>query len=172
MNMNHKDALHILGVTSKSSIEDIKLAYRKACSAYHPDRNPAGLEMMKLVNAAYESLAIVLNGGQFDKSIAHETDGTEHYGRKINDALSAIINLNLTIEICGSWVWVSGDTRAHKDILKEAGFKWAPIKKMWHFRPEEYKSFSRGKWDMDKIREKHGSLNMIRKNYRQLDNCA
>ncbi|MFN7095305.1 MAG: J domain-containing protein [Burkholderiales bacterium] len=33
---------------------DIKHAYRKACAIYHPDRNSAGLEMMKLVNKAYD----------------------------------------------------------------------------------------------------------------------
>ena len=32
------------------------MAYRRAAAKYHPDHNPAGLEMMKLVNVAYDTL--------------------------------------------------------------------------------------------------------------------
>jgi curved DNA-binding protein CbpA len=168
MKMNHNDALHILNLTSVTTIDKIKLAYRKACSQYHPDRNPAGLEMMKIVNAAYDALEDVLAGGQFDRSVKNEKEGAEEYGEQINAALNAIINLGLTIEICGSWIWVSGDTRTFKDTLKNAGFKWAPKKMMWHFRPAEYKSFNRGKWNMDKIRETHGSTTIRNRSFQQL----
>lgn len=177
MKMNHNDALHILGIEMSSSDTDyigiIKIAYRQACSKYHPDRNPAGLEMMKLINAAYSSLSDVLNGAQFDKSVSKEyKEGLENYGQDINAALMAIINLGLQIEVCGSWVWVSGDTKPHKETLKVAGFKWAPKKRMWHFRPADYKSFNRGKWDMDKIRSKHGSNIIKNKSFTQLEKTA
>jgi len=45
--MNIKDALSILGLTATADQNTIKAAYRKACTKYHPDRNPAGLEIMK-----------------------------------------------------------------------------------------------------------------------------
>lgn len=177
MKIKHSDALHILGISiGNKSQEDIKNVikhmYRLACSKYHPDRNPAGLEMMKLVNTAYEALQDVLNGSQFDASIKNEKEGAETYGDEINNAINAIINLGLNIEICGSWIWVSGDTRPHKDVLKGAGFKWAPKKAMWHFRPADYKSFSRGKWDMDKIRDVHGSLTIKPKSYQRIEERA
>ena len=55
--MNKYDALNILGIFANSvTQEEIKQAYRKAAQQYHPDRNPASFEMMKLVNSAYESL--------------------------------------------------------------------------------------------------------------------
>lgn len=173
MKMNHKDALHLLGVNlSKTDKDDraiIKHAYRVACSKYHPDRNPAGLEMMKLVNAAYDALQDVLNGASYDKSILDDhKEGAENYGDDINNALMAIINLGLEIEVCGSWVWVSGNTRPHSTILKEAGFKWAPKKLMWHYRPADYKSFNRGNWDIEKIRERHGSQIIKNKSFQQL----
>ena len=50
------DALSILSITGDYTPETVKQAYRRACSQYHPDRNPAGLEMMKLVNVAYDTL--------------------------------------------------------------------------------------------------------------------
>lgn len=57
--MNQHDALKVLGLSGQVSPESIKLAYKKACSKYHPDRNPAGLEIMKMVNVAYVSWATI-----------------------------------------------------------------------------------------------------------------
>ena len=152
MKMNCKDALSILKASNQSTAEDIKLAYRRACRMYHPDKNPAGLEMMKLINLAYEALQGYVATDKADNA------EDQNYGEDLNSALNAIIALGLNIEICGSWIWVSGDTKPHKEILKSNGFKWAPQKEMWHFRPASYKSFSRGKWDMSKIRATHGSV--------------
>ncbi|MFT4729160.1 MAG: hypothetical protein ACI9UN_003677 [Granulosicoccus sp.] len=49
--MKLSDAAHILSLTGEVSPEDVKLAYRRAAKIYHPDRNPAGLEMMKMVSS-------------------------------------------------------------------------------------------------------------------------
>lgn len=145
------DALSILSITCEYTPETIKQAYRKACSQYHPDRNPAGLEMMKLVNQAYEALQ--------DKSgtVNKADNDLASYGEAIFTALSKIIHLGFDIEICGSWVWLHGDTKPHRQLLKESGFMWAPKKQLWYFRPAEYKSFGRGKFTMDEIRASHGS---------------
>lgn len=150
--MKITDALSILGVTGEYTPEIIKQAYRKACSTYHPDRNPAGLEMMKMVNQAYDVL-------RNESGIAQEipVNDVSGYGEEIFNALSKIIHLGFDVEICGSWVWLHGDTKPHKDIIKEAGFMWAPKKKLWYYRPADYKSKGRGKFSMDEIRSKHGS---------------
>jgi curved DNA-binding protein CbpA len=161
--MNIKDALSILGMTqSIVTPADVKTAYRKACSVYHPDRNPAGLEMMKLVNKAFEALK--------DFSADVTDHHQQNYGEAINEALNAIITLGLDIEICGSWVWLSGNTKPHREALKTAGYKWAPKKMRWYFRPSEYKSFNRGTWSMDQIRETHGSQS-IHFEQRRLAGC-
>ncbi len=131
MKMTHKDALSILNLSGTATMDDIKTAYRRACSMFHPDRNPAGLEMMKLVNAAYAALEDYVSG-------TVKTDGSpdaQSYGEEINAALNVIIHLGLEIEVCGAWLWVSGDTKPHREILKTAGFKWASKKLMWNFRP-------------------------------------
>lgn len=36
--------------------------------------------------------------------------------------LQQLTDLNLSIEVCGSWIWVSGDTKPHAKLLKELGF--------------------------------------------------
>ena len=149
--MKISDALAILGLSGEYNPEIIKTAYRKACSKYHPDKNPAGLEMMKMVNQAYDVLR--------DESGTHVVGEIDisSYGEDIFSALSNIIHLGFDIEICGSWVWLHGDTKPHKELIKESGFMWAPKKKLWYYRPADYKSMSRGKFSMDEIREKHGS---------------
>ncbi len=147
--MTPYDAAKILGLSGEITPELAKQAHRKACKKYHPDINPAGEEMMKLVNEAYSILQ------DFTGNVREQQ--TE-YGEQLNDALNAILNLSgLFIEICGAWIWVSGNTIAHKNILKASGFKWAHKKKAWYFRPEQYRSKGRGQSSMDDIREKYGS---------------
>ncbi len=149
------DALNILAITEKEiSLEAVKKAYRQACKAYHPDINPAGTVMMQAVNEAFESLSkenfpIQLN----------EFDTVNNYGEALNIALNEIINLmGLTIEICGAWIWVSGETKVHKEILKKADFIWSSQKGMWYFRPQAIKSrWYCGKLSLDEIRVKYGS---------------
>jgi curved DNA-binding protein CbpA len=131
------------------------LAYKKAVLKYHPDRNPAGLEMMKSVNVAYDFLTEIDYDGSVDPIKA---EVNAHFGEELNTAINAVVDLEgVIIEVCGSWVWLSGDTRPHKDAIKAAGFWWASKKSMWYFRPQDYKSSNRGSWDMDKIRDEYGS---------------
>ena len=54
--MKLNDAAQILGLTGEVTKEEVKQAYRQAALKFHPDRNPAGAEMMKIINAAYDVL--------------------------------------------------------------------------------------------------------------------
>jgi hypothetical protein len=147
--MNIYDAAKILSLSGTLTPELVKAAYRQACKKYHPDINPAGEEMMKVVNAAFAVLKD--HSGEIKEE-------QSKYGEQFNTALNSIIALDgLIIEICGVWIWVTGDTRKHKDHLKQAGFKWASKKKAWHFRPDNHRSFSRGQTSLDEIRVKYGS---------------
>jgi hypothetical protein len=148
--MNVSDACKILGLTGELTPEITKKAYRKACAKYHPDRNPAGLEMMKAVNEAYAELKD--HTGNADILSSDIT-----YGHELFEALTKIMHCGLTIEVCGSWVWVAGETKQYKEILKEAGFKWAIKKMMWFYRPPGKKCFSRGSKSIDDIRATYGS---------------
>lgn len=162
MKINHREALKILNLNSNVTFAEIKDAYRKASAKYHPDRNPAGLEMMKLINAAYQALS-----DYEANSILEDEETIEDLSEELNAALNAVVGLGLTIEICGSWVWVSGDTRPHREILKSAGYKWAPKKLMWSFCGGKRTS-SRGKYSMDEIREKHGSTKLKPREFQRL----
>jgi hypothetical protein len=145
------DAAIILGIQGKLNPEIVKAAYRAAMKRYHPDVNPAGLDMAKLINDAFDALKDC-----HETITPHETG--QNYPEALSDALNAIIALaGLELEICGAWLWVSGDTLPHKEALKAAAFQWAPKKKQWYFRPDGFRSFSRGSSTMQDIRTKYGS---------------
>ncbi|BDM66250.1 hypothetical protein NFHSH190041_37020 (plasmid) [Shewanella sp. NFH-SH190041] len=148
------DALNILGLSGTVTKAEIKKAYKAASLKYHPDRNPAGKQMMQAINEAWTTLK------ELDQATAEteQTAGSYNWGEQLNSALNAVISLDgVDIEICGNWIWLSGDTRPHKEAIKCAGFKWAKNKKMWYFRPDDYQRKGRGNWSIDKIRKNHGS---------------
>jgi hypothetical protein len=122
---------------------------------------------MKMINIAYDLVKDEIEiTGCTDKEM-------ENYPQLLATALNAIINLDLTIEICGLWIWVSGDTKAHKGALKSAGYFWSSKKMMWYYRPAQAKSFHRyrGKkeWSIDKIRASYGAITPHKKSQLRLD---
>ena len=138
-----------------SSIEELKQEYKKLVKRYHPDlnRDMDTTDIMKAVNAEYEAMFSKLS-----------KDGSSEVAADFMDILNIVINLEgLDIEICGSWVWVSGDTYKHKDGLKAAGFKWASKKKMWYWHPEDAACKSNGKKSIEDIRNKYGSQKVASK---------
>lgn len=163
--MNIRDALSILGLSANADQAEIKTAYKKACSKYHPDRNPAGLEMMKAVNVAYQFLTEISYNGA-ERPINEEVNSD--FGEALNAAINAVIGLNgVIIEVCGAWVWLTGNTREYKAEIKGAGYWWANKKAAWYFRPADYKSRNKGDWDLEKIRDTYGSINVNNKRNQQ-----
>lgn len=161
--MNKIQALQLLGLEGTVTKADIKLAYKRKAKQYHPDRNPAGTEIMQMINVAYdlikdlEAVTVDLNAAMND------------YPEAIAKAINSITHTGLQIEVCGLWVWVSGDTKSHKEALKKSGYFWSPKKKMWYFRPDDAKSYrrfssSKDEWGIEKIRAKYGSQTYQGKN--------
>lgn len=153
--MNKYDALKVLGITETTITEEIiKTAYRQVSLKFHPDRNPAGHQMMILINEAREVLK------EETYPFEYKNDESYNYGEEINEALNKIINLQgIIIEICGAWVWVSGNTKEYWTTLKEAGFKFSAPKKMVYFRPEyaQTRRYKKDGLSMDEIRVKYGA---------------
>jgi hypothetical protein len=72
--------------------------------------------------------------------------------------ISQIIGFkNITIEMCGNWIWLSGNTFRYRKALKKIGFLFADKKKLWYWRPNDYKSANQKPKTMEYIRKKYGS---------------
>lgn len=147
--------------TNCKCIEDVKEQYHKLIKKYHPDVNQEDTtEAMKQINDEYKQLHKKFknihraeNGGTYEAK-QQTTETPEEF----IEALSKIIHLDgLEIEICGRWVWVSGNTYTHKDQLKTAGYKFASKKKMWYWHPADAECRGNGKTTIEDIRNKYGS---------------
>ncbi len=126
-------------------INEAKKIYKKLAKKLHPDVG-GDEESFKILNAVYTDL------------IEHKIYFSNDF--KIDIELEKVISLilhfeNITIELVGSWIWVSGDKNEIKDKLKELGFKWASKKKMWYYG--EMKSKNPTPKSMEEIKSKHGS---------------
>lgn len=128
-----------------TGINEAKKIYKTLAKKLHPDVG-GDEEIFKLLNVIYNDL--------IEHKIYFSND------IKIDIELEKIISLilhfeNITIELVGSWVWVSGDTKEIKDKLKELGFKWASKKKMWFYG--EMKGRNPKEKSMEEIKGKYGS---------------
>lgn len=136
-----------------NTLEELKAEFKKLAMKHHPDLG-GSTEDMQEINNEYDILSKVLPSQNKTTSQADNTNNAERF----RDILMAIIHLNgLEIEICGNWIWVSGNTREHKTTLKSNGFMWASKKEMWYWRAEEYSSHGKKNTTMADIRTKYGS---------------
>jgi hypothetical protein len=138
-------------------INEAKKIYKTLAKKLHPDMDGGDEESFKLLNAIYNDL--------IEHKIYFSND------IKIDIELEKIISLilhfeNITIELVGSWVWVSGDTREIKDKLKELGFKWASKKKMWFYG--EMKGRNPQEKSMEEIKSKYGSETLKTKEKKEI----
>ena len=128
-----------------TGINEAKKVYKSLAKKLHPDVGGSE-EEFKLLNAIYNDF--IENKIYFSNDFKIDLD--------LEKIISQILHFeNITIELVGSWIWLSGDTKEIKDKLKELGFKWASKKKMWYYG--EMKGKSHGEKSLDEIKDKYGS---------------
>ena len=69
---------------------------------------------------------------------------------------------DITLEIIGCFIWVTGNTRPYKDTLKTMRFQWHTKKTAWYLKPEDYKKQSRKDYDLNEIREMYGTSGEVK----------
>lgn len=155
--MTPKEALAILKPDAATE-EALKRAYRAACKKYHPDHG-GDLDLMKLVNIAYETLK---NADRWwtaseARAAAQETPLTETL-KNLWDKVKHFPGLEG--EVIGSWLWITGETRTYKDQLKGLGFKFAPKKSAWYYHEGTYRKKGKRRFGLDDIRAMWGSAGL------------
>jgi hypothetical protein len=127
-----------------TGINEAKKIYKTLAKKLHPDVGGSE-EEFKILNKIYNDF--------IEHKIYFSND------IKIDVELEKVISLilhfeNITIELVGSWIWVSGNTIEIKDKLKELNFKWASKKKMWYYGEMKGKNIKPK--SMNDIKSKYG----------------
>lgn len=141
------------------TLEELKKQYKKLALQNHPDRG-GDTEDMKEINAEYDRLFARLKN--VHKSASGETytakEETTETPEQFKDIVNRLINLEgIEIEICGSWLWITGNTYANRETLKELHFKYSKNKNAWYWHEEGYRKHSKKSFTLDQIRDLWGS---------------
>ena len=144
------------------NLNDLKAEYRRLALMYHPDRG-GDLDTMKAINIEYESRFEQLkrlHNAKASADTSGKTRATTETAAEFIDIINALLKLDgLTVELCGCWLWIGGNTKPHKDKLAAIGCHWAPNNKLWSWHhAEDTDRRYRGKKDMAAIRLKYGSV--------------
>ena len=141
--------------------EELKSMYRQLAMKHHPDRG-GDTEAMKAVNAEYDALFPLLKNVHKNKdgeTYHKESTETADYFKSLIDELMRMDNI--VIEVMGCFVWVTGETKPHKDKLKALKFQWHTKKVAWYLKPEDYRKRSRKEYGLDEIRRMYGTSGQV-----------
>lgn len=138
------------------TLEELKKEYHRLVMMHHPDIG-GKLEIMQDINQEYEFVFQKVKNKHKNKDGEFYTKDTEEVASEFIDLISELLKLNnIHVEIIGSFVWVSGHTKPHKEILKTLGLKWHSKKQCWYLSPSGYRRFGKNDYSMDEIRSMYG----------------
>lgn len=154
--------------TNCKTAEELKKEYRRLAKELHPDLG-GDTEEFKIMQNEFEKMWERLKN-------VHKNSEGETYTKESTETVEEFIHIievltplkNILVEICGSWIWVSGNTKEHKDILKGLHFKYAYRKEAWYFHTEPYKKKGKRELTLDEIRDMFGSQSYQKKPEKQL----
>jgi hypothetical protein len=139
------------------TLDQAKKHYWTLAKEHHPDKGGDEEIFKAVLNQFHE-----FRPAEEKYSTEYEDWNSHAYA----DIISQLFNIeDIHIEICGSWIWISGKTKLRKDQIKsinltedfKLGFSYK--KMMWHISPKGYRKKSKREVSIDKIRKLYGSTN-------------
>ena len=160
--MNTSEALNIMGFSNGGEVTraTLKKQFVKLIKEHHPDHGGSH-GMALLIIQAKEKLEEAIEKPWFAGQIASE----DNLKAAFMEQLNKIKHLpDIEIEVCGTWLWISGNTKPYKEIFKENGFKWSRKKSMWSWHPGTFRKFKKQTTSINDIRLKYGSVKIEKEN--------
>lgn len=143
--------------------DEVRATYRNLAKQYHPDVGGDTATMQEL-NRQYHNALNRMSGEQFS-SADGKRDYTYTYDHttesRIIETLFILLSMRMErvkVELIGTWIWCSGNTKPYKENLKELGLRWSGPRKMWYYTTQAGKKRVRyRRSSMDTLRFKYGS---------------
>ena len=147
-------------------VNTLRAAYKRLLIKYHPDNNKNDTTgMMQEINAEYDLLFQQLKDTyEHSDNYKKQTDRQKQaYDWEKDKQLRAIIVAlskfaGLEIELCGTWVYVRGETYPYRKELKVLGMNYNRQKKCWIIHFDDYYKYHKKSVSMSHIRDKYGSV--------------
>lgn len=154
------------------TLDEAKRLYKELARKHHPDMG-GDLRTMQEINAEYSQFQArgATNEARERQKNAHaegrKSAADYHDLDEIEKALFDVINLavgldGVEVELMGLWVWLTGNTKAHRETFKkwneehaDRRLKWSPKKTAWYYAGVP--TFNRKDTTLDEIRETYGS---------------
>lgn len=137
--------------------EQGKQLYRELAKKYHPDNGGTGVELREIIEEfknwfkSHKDIHTDKTGNTYE-SEKKSAETPEKFIQIVNN----LLHLGIDIEICGTWLWLEGNTYPAKEQLKELGCRWSKSKRRWYWTQEEYQHTKSYK-SMNSIRRAYGS---------------
>lgn len=144
------------------SVQELKKQYRNLVMHYHPDLNKEDTtNIMQEINSEYniifdkvKNFFVNSNGTIYEKE---NTENVEDFKNIINKIVTF---KDCKIEIIGNWVWVSGNTKYYKEILKSLKFNWINNKQAWAYHQEKYFKKTKKIYTLEELRKSFTTVNV------------
>lgn len=138
--------------------EELKKEYRKLAKELHPDRGGSAEEFAAMQNEFEKAWEILKDTHTTKEGKTYtSTEQTTESADEFMDIINKMVTWNVSIEIIGTWLWVSGETYSHRKELKAMHFGFSGKKKAWYFHSEPFKKESSKRFSLDDLRNIYGS---------------
>lgn len=145
-------------------LNELKARYRELAMRNHPDLG-GDLRTMQAINGEHDLVFERLKRRQNERARDPESHvrTTTETAEEFRNVVDLFVRMDgVSAELCGSWLWISGDTYDHRAELKSVGCMWSRSKQKWYWRhPEDWSRRGRGSTSMEDIRERYGSRQVV-----------
>lgn len=142
-----------------TTLEEVKATFHKLAKELHPDNAATGdAAKFRHMYSEYQEAFNRLKNTHKNHEGKTYTKETNETPEQFADLIKTLTKFNgCLVELIGSWIWVSGNTKEYKDQLKELHFRWSSKKAAWYFHEGEYHKKNGKVYDLNHIREMYGT---------------
>lgn len=138
---------------SCTTLEEVKATFHRLAKELHPD-NGGSAEAFKNMMAEYKEAFNRLKNVHKNHEGQTYTKETDETPEQFADLIRTLTKFNgCLVELIGSWIWVTGNTKEYKNELKKLNFKWSSKKAAWYFHEGEYHKRNDKVYNMEDLRD-------------------